>query len=114
MNQQDLKQKLEELGFKIYDNDLTDASNMSRWYACKRLPKDLRYCDCNDKPPQLVIHPHFYVFNGFPHRTCEVSITGEYDGVWYDLKAYSLLPEDLLEKLDSIEVKLIAAWEGLV
>lgn len=113
MEHQELKQKLEELGFKIYDNDLLDQANLSRWYACRRIP-DIRHCDCNEKPPQLVIQPHYYVFDYYPHRTCEVFIVGEYDGVWYELKAYSLLPEEMLEKLDAIEAKLVGAWEGLV
>lgn len=113
MEHQQLKQELEQLGFKIYSNDLLDPSNLSRWYACRRSSEPMRNCECNDKPPQLIIQPHYYVFNKFSHRTCEVYMVGELDGVWYDIKAYSLLPEEMLEKLNLIEDRLINAWGGL-
>jgi hypothetical protein len=44
----------------------------------------------------------------------ELRITAEAGGVWWDLKAYSLKPEELKERLPEIERMLVSAWNGLL
>ena len=50
------------------------------------------------------------------HESVEISVRhGAEDDVWFDLKAYSMKPEDLLEvgALNKIVARLIKAWEAV-
>ena len=43
----------------------------------------------------------------------DVDVTGELDGEWYKLMAYAISPDELVEKIDAIEERLVRAWNSL-
>lgn len=77
------------------------------WYACIKTKIPSRECESNKgKAQQLVIYPH--QIGG-----AEVQVTGEYNCVWYSLKAYSLTFDEAINRLNEIEESLIGAWNAL-
>lgn len=111
----DLREWLVSQGFTI----CTDHIHINRgcnWYACRKTTLEARECETNEgKPMQLVANP-YQVWDhqlGQYWRSVEVDVTGEAGGVWYTLKAYSLRPKELRERLPEIERRLIAAWNAL-
>jgi hypothetical protein len=109
----DLKEQLAALGFKFEQNQFAQPENQLSWIAYRRIVEDHRVCDCNEKSLQLVVRPFKMQFYDNLHESCEVDVTGEFDGVWYKLQAYSMSHEELLERLDEIEGNLIRAWGAL-
>ena len=106
-----LKKFLEERGYKFY-RDYIDRANLCDWYACKRT-ESKRECTSNEKPVQVVVSPHQYDYNGKISKSVEVSITAEFNGIWWKLDAYSLAPVDVIKNIDMIEASLVKAWEAL-
>jgi hypothetical protein len=115
MNNEDiLKNFLELNGFKFQPwSHLTDDRNTIKWIAYRPINHDLRDCECNDKPPQLVINPYEWFMNDNHHFSCEIEITGEYNGLWFQLKSYSISLEDIMTNLDGIELMLSRSWNAI-
>lgn len=80
----------------LYEHRLTDLETNS-------------VCETNDR---LCIHINEYQFKD-SHPQYEVSIVAERHSLWWDLKAYSLNAEELVNKIESIENNLIAAFNSL-
>ncbi len=102
---------LKEQGWqKYHENILKDP----REYWCKRY-KDARKCYHNrdHEGIQVTVWLHEIPFTQVVHRSVEVEVTGEYDGEWYKMQAYSVLPDDFLAKHETIIARLLRAWEGL-
>ncbi len=95
-----------EKGYTIYNDNANMNGNVG-WYACKKIDAPCRPCETNISC-QIVIRP--FVFDNL--FKFEVSIRGQHDSIWYDLKAYSLTEEDL-DNLSVVEVKVLAAWNGI-
>lgn len=113
----DLRYWLSSAGFKIYEDNLRSHENMCNWYACRKIKAECRECETNEgKRAQIVATPYcLYVQNAGPAcASVELSITGEAKNVWYKLMSYSLSPDELRERLDEIEGRLVAAWNALV
>lgn len=109
---EELKAWCESVGYKIYPDHLTSKENMCKWVACKRLT-GARECETNKHKIQLVISPYMYFHNDANHLGCSVDITGERGGHWYKLQAYSLAATELKDSLNTIEQRLIDAWNAL-
>ncbi len=113
MNINELKDHLVEAGFQPYINPTHFRTSKTDWYACRKVETE-RECECNEgKRMQLTVWPYKSTIHDKTYESVEVDITGEYKGVWYKLQAYSLSPDELVEKLDSIENSLVAAWNSL-
>lgn len=108
----ELREALVTKGYKLFNYSLNYKENHCNWIACKRTEETTRWCDCNDKPPQFVIKPYLYTFDDITSKGFTVDITGELDGDWFELSCYGLRVEDI-EKLESIERKLVKAWNVL-
>ena len=105
---------LEAAGLRIYRNHMAREGNLCNWVAQRRTDIPSRECECNDgRPVCVTVTPHFYLFPGNEMRTFEVDVTGECDGEWYALKAYSIWADEIIEKLPAAERSLIAAWNAL-
>ena len=113
-----LREWLLEHGFRV-SQDYMQRENGCNWYAYRRSELPARECECNDgKPMQIVVRPHLFRHASAPTpsgawESCEVDVTGEANGMWFRLMAYSLKPEELRERLPEIEAALIAAWNAL-
>lgn len=64
------------------------------------------FCDTNEKK---FINIEFidWTFKNHSSKTFEISLTGEKENIWFELKTFSLTEKQLIEKLDSIEAILI-------
>lgn len=107
----DLRPFLRAHGYRIEDpNPLRYPDNEVTWYAYR--PGDGPDCECNDKPPSLIVLPYKRSANP-EYESVMVEIRGEANGVWWMLNAYSLRPGEVLARLDAIERALLAAWAAL-
>ena len=115
----DLREWLESQGFRV-SQDYMQRENGCNWYAYRRSELPARECECNDGTPmQIVVRPHLFKHASAPTpsgawESCEVDVTGEANGMWFRLLAYSLKPEELRERLPEIEAALIAAWNAIL
>lgn len=110
----ELKDWLTSKGFKFQENPIPTPGNHIGWVAYRPVPHEVRACETNDtKRLQLVIHPYQYPINGDLYSSVELQVTGEYNKVWYQLRAYSLSPDEVTEQLDTIELSLVKAWNNL-
>lgn len=107
-----LKQFLIDQGFTIYGNSLRAEHNVIDWYAGRRL-KDANPCETNDHKVSLIIYPHEFGIDDRRFRSVECDITGEAKSIWFKLQAYSLKPEELIERLDEVEAGLLKAWNAV-
>ena len=109
-----LKDSLQQAGFKIAPNPLKDPANECDWYAYKRSDIPARECECNEgKPAQIVVTP--YAVDMSPQhnfKSCSISLRGEYEN-WWDMQAYNIPFDSLIDKLPVIEARLVAAWNAL-
>lgn len=106
-----LKDSLQQAGFKISPNTFKHEDNTCSWDAYRRSDIDARPCQCNDdKPAQIVITP--FVAHTYPIMSATVSLRGEYEN-WWDLQAYNIPFTELIAKLPAIEARLVAAWNAL-
>jgi hypothetical protein len=109
----ELRAWLLEQGFKLSIDSL-GRDNGCNWYAYRRSAIPARACECNDgKPMQLVVRPFAYTSETQNWESAEVDVTGEANGVWFKLSAYSLKHEELRARLTEVESSLIAAWNAL-
>ena len=101
-------------GFQFSEDGLRNRDNACNWYAYRRSAIPARECELNEgKRMQLVVKPHRYRLDGRDFESVEVDVCGEAGGVWFKLKAYSLKPNELQERLGDAEASLIAAWNAL-
>jgi hypothetical protein len=108
----EFREWLESQGFKVSTNSLANKENLCNWYAYRMSTITARECECNDgKSMQIVVKPFKYW--SIPHESAEVEVTGERGGIWYNLRAYSLHHNEVLERLNDIETSLISAWNAL-
>jgi hypothetical protein len=112
--QDDIKQWLQEQGFSECKNELAYFEDECKWYACKRYPSKYN-CECNyDKDGiQVVVTPHKWRINGHQCQSVEINITGEANGIWCKLQAYSLTWAELPDKFDQVTDTLMKAWEAI-
>lgn len=115
MLQDELKEALTVIGFRHARKPIfNEVYNTCNWYAYRKISQTFVNCECNDKPPSLIIEPSYMTVNGRAHDTCEVIITGERDNVWFQLKAYGIKASELIERLPKVEAALVAAWNNLI
>lgn len=108
-----LRDWLEAHEFQFVENHFRGQKNDCKWYAWKRSNLEARDCDCNGPKMQIVLTPHSYELIGLRYVRIEADVTGEYDGVWYKLQAYSMTPLDVVARIDDVEAALIRAWNSL-
>ena len=102
----DLREWLVSRRFKIEVNQFRSDGNLCNWCAYR--------CGSAPARPQLVIYPFHLIHLGMPeHKSVELDITGETSGIWFKLEAYSVKFDELRDRLDDIERRLVAAWEAL-
>jgi hypothetical protein len=115
MNAEKLREELTTLGWKVYDGGKSYPASPVHgpgtpgWYACisPRVGPD---CECNDKPPQIVLEP--YIPNVSGEVTVELSLCAQMRGVWWNVKCYSLTGEELLSRFNELSVDLLMFWQN--
>ena len=102
-------------GFVCAENSLRHQENVCNWYAYRRSEMSARSCECNyDKQGmQIVVRPSEFTLNGHTHRSVEIELCGEANGVWWKINEYSLKPEEVPGKFADVERGLIAAWNAI-
>lgn len=107
-----LREWLVSNGFSVSENAIRISNNEANWIAYRRAELEVRECECNDKKISLIVEPFERSLIGY--SSCEIEIIGEAGGVWFMLKAYSLKPQELMQRLPKIERQLVAAWNALI
>lgn len=108
-----LREWLEANGFKVTIDGLRTYEQCN-WYAWRKTKIAAPECETNEgKGTQIVVRPHVFSRGEEDWESAEINITGEAGGIWYTLQAYSLNPADVMEKLDTIEKSLVAAWTAV-
>ena len=111
----ELRNWLENQGFRIYENNLVERGNQCNWYACRKTQLNARRCEKNDdRVTHITIKPFKYESLTRYFKSLEIEIVGEANGIWFNLKAYSVPEEDIYTRLDVIEQMLVSAWNGLI
>ena len=109
----ELRSALEAAGWRI-ENYGAMQENACNWYAWSADRAGIAPdCECNDKPPGLVIHPYDCRFGEVRSRSVTVDLTGERDGVWWKLTSYAVAPEEFMQRLPRIRAGLAAAWAAV-
>lgn len=112
MSMDKFKQWLEQNGFNLHPYRLRQPGNIYDWLAAKRL-SGVAECETNGYP-QIVVKPYGYlVTTDIQHESVEIEITGERNKMWFCLKAYSVKPQEALQRWPEIERSLIAAWQAI-
>ena len=106
-----LRKWLAKNGFTIFENAGRSDYNEADWHASRRL-RSARECETNGQKIALWVKP--YVSSAINYESCEVDITGESAGLWFNLRAYMAKPDELMSRLPEIESKLVAAWNALI
>ena len=107
---EDLHDTLVELGWKIENQVAPDINNLVSWCAYLRAPSNI-HCECNERSPQFIITPYDFAYH--KATSVEVSIIGEANGEWWDLKCYTVPIDKVIPSLPKICTGLLAAWEAL-
>lgn len=115
-SQNDLLDFLTQRGFVKCRNTWGGPENQCDWYAVKRYAAE-HLCETNSNKLgiQMVVWPYELHFPQLknPSRSVEIEITGEANGIWYKLCAYSIPWEDAVERFDEITESLVVAWDAL-
>lgn len=98
-----------EKGFKEYPEKNINYPYTQRCLYQKRVESE-SVCETNDR---LSINVREYRILEASQSTYEVDIVAEKDGLWWELKAYSLNEAELVAKLDSIEDRLIKMFNSI-
>ena len=106
-----LQEWLLKNGFTILENSGRSDYNEAEWHAYRSLPS-ARECETNGPKIALWIKP--YVSSAINYEHCEVDITGEAAGLWFNLRVYMAKPDEVMSRLPEIEAKLVAAWNALM
>jgi len=111
----ELRDWLTASGFRCEVDPIRYQENECNWYAYRRSELKARRCECNDSKAgvQLLIKPSVMQIGDHELRNVEVELRGEANGIWWNLSAYSIKPEEVSEKLNAIEPALVAAWNAL-
>lgn len=62
---------------------------------------------------QIVIRPFAYTAGMQAWESAEIDVTGEVAGLWFKLSAYSVKHDELMSRLQEIEIRLLDAWNAL-
>lgn len=110
-----LRDNLLAAGWRVENNSIRDHGNLVNWYAwIPKRPDDWPDCECNDKAPALSLHPSYFVFsNGHAFSSVEFRLCGQMGGRWYDLKMYSVSPDEALAAADEALQVLGTAWKAV-
>lgn len=108
MNAIELRAALEADGWR-FGKDAFARNRKPDWYAWKRAKT--RNCECNSKPPAIVIYPSDDVINGHQLNGMEIEICGEIGGRWYKFLSYGM--KIGTDEIESASKALIRAWEAL-
>lgn len=108
-----LREWLVSNGFSTSENTVRAVNNETNWIAYRRIDLDARECEGNrGKQISLFVWP--FACRPIGYSSCEVEIRGEAGGIWFILKAYSVTPQELMQRLPEIERQLVAAWNALM
>ena len=99
--------------FKFGINTLRDKSNTCEWQAYRTSEIPARDCETNGSGAQLVVVPFQYTIKDSVHESVEIGIRGEYNEIWYELKAYAMSPAELTKNFKDVEASLVRSWNAL-
>lgn len=88
------------LGWVVEHDQFNSADAMI--YAPRELRAGMLNCECNDRPPALMIHRYCIR----DKESYLVEIVGEQDSIWLKLQVYSLEDKDV----DKAITRLRKAW----
>ena len=108
LNTTKLQEYLKSAGWRIDKKPMQDQMDKCDWYAWQpKCPDDWPDCECNDKPPSLVITPTVFDVPG----SVTFSLRGQMGGQWYCLKMYSVPMDDAMQTIGKATSGLGAAWK---
>jgi len=108
-----LREWLKEQGFQLRDDPFEKYDNMCDWYAYRQSKLKARECEHNTSGLQTTVKPFAVSYDGHTSRSVEIDVCGECAGDWYHLSAYAIHPDELPDKFDAIEGRLVKAWNAL-
>lgn len=105
---------LEDKGYKCWKTDQDEYSTTKHYQ--RRADKDQGFnyplCQCNDKLCINVVE-HDFTIHGTHHHSFTLKITAENGmGDWCNIEIYGVNPEELKNKLDVFEKKLLNMWKA--
>ena len=111
---------LHDAGWNISGNNMAAKHNGCNWYAWQRQRIDGPDCECNDKPPGLIVWPHVFSdefrrkHDNLPKNggSVEIELTGERAGLWLKFRVYSITPAEFFDRLPLASRQLVAAWRS--
>lgn len=109
----DLKAALIAAAWRVEKNYMTHDYNLADWYAWRpKLPEGWPDCECNDKPPALMLWPSAGVVpnTGQIYSGAEFEVCGELHGRWFKLRSYSYRLDEVIEAAPQATAHLGAAW----
>jgi hypothetical protein len=108
----DLMDTLTELGWKIEPQSPLKSGNVATWFAFIRSSTGA-HCETNKSCPHFLITP--FEINSPLAKTSsvEISIVGEANGQWWDIKCYTVPVDRVIPSLPKICTGLLAAWNAL-
>ncbi|MCB1716568.1 MAG: hypothetical protein KDK05_15690 [Candidatus Competibacteraceae bacterium] len=108
----DLKQWLEQNGFRFLKNNVKRPGNIQDWVATKSVPQ-ARPCEVNGARA-LTVRPHQWIFSGqITKAFADVVIAGYVNGIWYELASSGAAPNEIMQRWPEIERNLVAAWQAI-
>ena len=102
---------LQDKGFSILRDSIQCKLDGAEWCAYKRTEIDTKYCECNDNLPQIAVVYHNTLLGGEYRESYKIELVQESNLGWVDLSFYGLNENDILTKLNKLEVSLVKAWE---
>ena len=106
---------LTDAGYKCWNTNKDQYGTTAEWQSRVDIrdgfDESIPLCQCNDK---LVINVRLDNFeaNGSMFHSASISLTHENkEGLWCDLTIYSLTQDELVDKLPSLEQKLLRLWK---
>lgn len=110
MTPEQLKTALADQGFSFGVDHLRNTG--IDWYAWRRLT-NVPDCQCNDKPPSLVIYPYHVRLQDRDWFSVEIEVTGQiHDERWIKAKLYSVPMDEAIAHLPHAERVLSVVWNS--
>ena len=110
----EFREHLKDIGWKIWPNGIPDRFNECDWLAARPTVLDAAECELNEgKRKQIEVMPSAFEINGHRRTSATMVLTGEANGLWFQIRAYGMTLDEFKERKDEAERGLVAAWNAI-